>query len=152
PPRRFGATIFSKYYVLMQLNDFAVATCPSLSSRIVHQYNPPGHLSEHHRPLPGAAHLPVDEIEQRVDRDLPVLGRLSLKAAQHRIREGAVPDLGRFEGGLKRRTGRHDQLALPLDRLEGPLDDLLVVGTALRRAGEDAPAVAEIEPEEESLA
>src|SRR5262249_38407618 len=62
------------------------------SSRIMHQDHLLRHLPKHHRPLPVAAHLAVDEVKQRIDRDLAVLGRLALQAPQQGVGEEAVPE------------------------------------------------------------
>ena len=70
------------------------------ASGVMHQNDPPGHLPEHHRSLPIAAHLPVDVVEQRVDRHLALVGRLALEPPEQCVGEKPVPHGGGFVGLL----------------------------------------------------
>src|SRR5262249_8142313 len=68
------------------------------------------------------------------------------------VSEQSMPHGGGFPGGLGGRAPSDDQLALTLYYLQSPADDLPVIRTTFGASGDDAPTVAEVEPQEDPLA
>ena len=99
----------------------------------VHKYNPARHVPEVHGTLTMAAHLPIDEIEERVRSHLSTGRSLTLQSPEQGVGEQAVPKGRALESRLVLGTCRHDDLTLPPDNLQGSADHCLVVGLQIPR-------------------
>src|SRR4051812_41257149 len=101
----------------------------------------------------GATHLPVDEVKERIDRDLTVVSGRTTEAVEKIGGEDTMSELGVFVGVLFGSASSKDHFAVPLHDRERANNCL---GATCRRSGnvpwDNPAAVTEVEPEDQPIA